>query len=691
MEMSLNIKAYMFLRTENPDVAKYNDKAMGYFVNDDRSKALKWCRKAIRECEKNGADSDTLATLYNNLGVIYSGPRRDEVCECALGITKDVRSFYKAKESYEKAMSILAGLGDKMGRAIVLNNLAIQYFEHKEIEESQKLLRKAADICDKHGKNHRASATVYCSVALICHFCPCDYEEARAWFKKALDVNSRLGGEHSETADMRFTVASAYRALHTSSDKALEWYEKALIIQERTLRKDHPYIRETYDAIVGICKDSGDYEKAIEWLQRYLRTSPDECAVSDAISRIGQLYDKLEDYDKALEWYLRRPWDRPRICEVYEKKGEYDKSLELHLKEYHSEENCFSCYHIGETYLMKGERDKAEEWFQRAVEICPDSDGRFFIGCLCEEQGDRGKAEEWFQRALDYSMRPYPEDEDTAETGELRDRCDGSYYSIHIGEFYEERGEHAKADEWFQRAVELNGSFEVCIQIGEIQTNPDKAEEWYNKCLDICRGQGENHPSACMVYAYLARIYIDKENYEKALMLLNKALKIYETSSSYDLVGFDSLYDDVAETHFKMKEYGKARKILKWSLKNRGDFYNPDAFNAKLKFGIGETYLETEEYEKARKWFKGALDIYGDDPGWYYKEYVILLNKIADAHRKQGNTDKALEWYLKETRFRVCELGGGGDTACLKQTIADLYEELGDDAKADLWRELAKR
>ncbi len=68
-----------------------------------------------------------------------------------------------------------------------------------------------------------------------------------------------------------------------------------------------------------------------------------------------------------------------------------------------------------------GDHDKAREYLERALKINPDGiDPNFFMGELMVERGEKAKALEYFKKALNAPARPGREDADTGRRTEIQ-------------------------------------------------------------------------------------------------------------------------------------------------------------------------------------------------------------------------------------------------------------------------------
>lgn len=69
-----------------------------------------------------------------------------------------------------------------------------------------------------------------------------------------------------------------------------------------------------------------------------------------------------------------------------------------------------------------GDHDKARDYLERALKVNPDGiDPNFFMGELMVERGDSAKALEYFKKALNAPARPGREDADTGRKAEIQE------------------------------------------------------------------------------------------------------------------------------------------------------------------------------------------------------------------------------------------------------------------------------
>jgi tetratricopeptide (TPR) repeat protein len=267
------------------------------------------------------------------------------------------------------------------------------------------------------------------------------------------------------------------------------------------------------------------YEEAVEVNLRFIQlseaTNGQNETTAMSYNNIGNVYDDLGDYDKALEYH--------------------NKALEIRksvLGENHPD-TASSYDNIGIVYRNLGDYDKALEYHFKALEIYKDILGEKHrdtamsynnIGAVYYNLGDYDKALEYYNKALEIQKDVLGENHpDTAS----------SYNNIGI--VYDDLEDY------------------------------DEALKFYNKALEIKKDVlGENHPYTASSYNNIGAVYYNLGDYDKALEYFNKALEIYkdvlgennpDTASSYNNIGV--VYDDLGDYDKALGYYFKALEIRK--------------------------------------------------------------------------------------------------------------------------------
>ena len=202
--------------------------------------------------QKFGPNHTTVATSYNNLGLVHD----------KLG------DFEKAKEYHELALSIY-----------------------------QKKL----------GPENVQVATSYNNLGLV-HSKLGDFEKAKEYHELALSIRQKkLGPENVQ-------VAASYNNLGLVHDKmghfekAKEYHELALSIRQKELGPEDVQVTACYNNLGSLHHRLGDFEKAKECHELALsitqkKLGPENVQVAASYDNLGLVHDKLGDSEKAKEYH----------------------------------------------------------------------------------------------------------------------------------------------------------------------------------------------------------------------------------------------------------------------------------------------------------------------------------------------------------------------------------------------------
>ena len=427
--------------------------------------------------------------------------------------------------------------------------------------------------------------------------------------------------EHKKTGEqMRKNLLADIDALLLKAETVLSNTEKT--IEERKSEalnayreadktaKEIDYPAEKYIELLwkyGIfLGDYAYYKESVEINLRFVRlseaTNGQNETTAKAYNNIGNVYRKLGDYDKALEYHF--------------KALEIRKSL---LREDNSD-TAMSYINIGAVYDELGDYDKALEYDFKALEIYkavlgenhPDTAMSYNnIGIVYSILGDYGKALEYHFKSLEIQK---------VVLGENHPETAGSYNNIGLDQY----------------------------KLGDY----DKALEYYNKALKIRKDVlGEKHPNTANSYDNIGIVYGDLGDYDKALECQFKALEIRkyvlgenhpEIASSYNNIGivYSKLgdYDKALECQFKALEIRKV--VLGENHPETAGSYN----------NIGNVYANLGDYNKALEYYNKAFGIYiavlGESHPYtkqVLQNFAIAKQKLEESQGKREETEVAQE------------------------------------------------
>jgi adenylate cyclase len=161
----------------------------------------------------------------------------------------------------------------------------------------------------------------------------------------------------------------------------------------------------TYNEIGAIYRDTGKYDKAIEYLEKGLVA--DNNSISTAII-LASIYDLMGHKQKSEELYLKTINLAPMSWNVYDaygyfltRNGRYDSAIEIYKKMLHlTPKNNLAFNNIGVNYFYKNDFKKAAAAFEAAANIEPESLIFANTGNMYYSSGDYEKSAKMHEQAL---------------------------------------------------------------------------------------------------------------------------------------------------------------------------------------------------------------------------------------------------------------------------------------------------
>jgi len=398
------------------------------------------------------------------------------------------------------------------------------------------------------------------------------------------------------------------------------------------------------DRILGqanTLQEKEKYNEAIALLlkNKELFTKAGDFHYALAATKLGSLYQAIDDYVKAEPYYLESK-------DIYEKELDKDPLYAIFY--------AVSLGYLGLLYYNMGDYSKAEPYLLATRAINDNAWGKddavyaessTYLGVLYRTMGDYTKAKRYLLEAKTiYEKALGKNDPDYA--GSLNN----------LGELYRDMGDYAKAEAHyleaktiFERSFVKNhpiyaGSLN---NLGELYQNMGdyaKAELYLLDATAIYKKAfGENHPDYAMSLNSLGNLYNNMRDYTKAKPYYQKAKNIYE------------------------KTLGKNHPNYASSLNN-----------------LGELYQDTEDYAKAEACYLEAKTIFERSLREGHPVYAKSLNNLGELYQNKGNYSRAEAYYLDVKTIFEQSLGKNHpDYAYLLSNMDTLYQNIGDYAKAE--------
>ena len=210
-----------------------------------------------------------------------------------------------------------------------------------------------------------------------------EYDKAEGYFAKALESESAIL-DKSGGLGLAGVYASRARNLKAMCD-----YNASIIYYEEVINYD-PTLMTALLHQVSNYEYVGEYEKAIEWCDMAEEVMKNDPRKYENYSyefypyySKGNIYCKLEQYEKALDMY--------------------DKADALCSEQHHSKPSIYAGR--GNVYSALGEYDKAIENYNKTIELAGDkgtsaADAYKGLGIAYKELGENDKAREALEKAI---------------------------------------------------------------------------------------------------------------------------------------------------------------------------------------------------------------------------------------------------------------------------------------------------
>jgi tetratricopeptide (TPR) repeat protein len=297
------------------------------------------------------------------------------------------------------------------------------------------------------------------------------------------------------------------------------------------------------------------------------------------------------------------------------------------------------CFNLGIDYWFNSEYDMALHEFRRSLEIREDTRGKLdedtaksylWVGSLCWHKEDYENALDCFSRAFRIRMELFGSKEEcgiiTSWINKMLDGQDNTNKEAYWNNLLnciarENRGDKLRAEGKFDKAINEYRSA-LMLEYGR-------------------RGLTVNTPNRPLadagdLYSKIARAYVAKEDYARAMMEYRQALSIY-------LAVFGRHH------RFTVKTYQNIAGVA-----NRMGFadgfvneYLTTLYNSILREKTADSLLTQKDYAGALTVYEEVLKLEGTGMGMFQVQTAMVYSKLAKVHAKLGNKDDALLHYSK--------------------------------------------
>ncbi|KAK1587587.1 hypothetical protein Q3G72_014471 [Acer saccharum] len=284
----------MFLRSDDDHYSIRNAK-----------KYFKSAMKLARTLKENPPSNESSFTkeyidAHNNIGMLE----------------KDLDNLEEAKEYLTKGLEICDEeevREDDDGRSRLHHNLGSVYMELRMWGKSREHIEKDIIICKRIG-HCQGEAKGYINLGEL-HYRVQKYDEAILCYQKALDLAKSMEDEDTLVSQIDQNIETVKEAMKVLDDLRKEEQNLKKLTRNMAAAKDTPDERKCLlqknaclDRLIEKSSIIMAWLKHREFAKRKKRITTELCdkeKVSDSYLVIGESYQKLRKFDKAIKWYTK--------------------------------------------------------------------------------------------------------------------------------------------------------------------------------------------------------------------------------------------------------------------------------------------------------------------------------------------------------------------------------------------------
>ncbi|MEK6324981.1 MAG: tetratricopeptide repeat protein, partial [Acidobacteriota bacterium] len=408
------------------------------------------------------------------------------------------------------------------------------------------------------------------------------------------------------------------------------------------------------------------YEKAIEYYEQALAISrelKDRAGEGGALNNLGNTYRRLSRYEKAIEYFeqalsiAREAKNRAgesnalnNLGLAYDSLSRYEKAIEYFeqalairrdLKDRAGEGSALN--NLGGAYLSLSRYEKAIEYFEQALAILREVKDRAGEGGALNNLGNAYDSLSRYEKAIEYyelALAILREVKDRAGEGTTLNNLGGAHYYL---------SRYEKAIEYYDQALAIARAVKDRAGEGNALGNLglayhslsqyEKAIEYYDQALAIRRDLKDRAGEGGALNN-LGNAYDSLSRYEKAIEYYEQALAIAREVK--DRAGEGNALGNLGLAYRSLSQYEKAIEYHEQALAILREVKDRAGQGTTLN-SLGNTYLYLSRYEKTIECFEQALAIARE-----VKDRAgegNALNGLGGAYGKVSRFDKAIEYY----------------------------------------------
>ena len=423
-------------------------------------------------------------------------------------------------------------------------------------------------------------------------------------------------------------------------DERRKYLQEALKLSDRLPEREKLFIQGS--AFYSV---PSTYEKAIETYEKLISLYPESSEAVSANINLGNTYNRIEEWDKAIERYESAIKAETSFANVYAQ--------------------------LSTSYMAKGEYDKAKKVLEDGVNRFPDNlMAHWNLGMLYAFQGQ-------------YDLALGEADKAAA--------IDPTYTKAR---FYHLMWDFAKAEEVYKKWLGFfNPRYQFLVpqQLGYLYKTQGKFEEAKNQIMlgiDLAEKQKEDI-DLLYLYCDLAYHYLRSGKYQEALEAVEKP-RISEELSIYDRIYILEMKGWICAEMGRLADARNVAEEIKGLVET--SLYKKSIRH--YHFLTGMIQLKRKDYSEAIKSFQDSVSLFPHPNSWE-TENALYMYYLARAYYESGDMRKARDEFERIVEFLPGRTLYGDLYAQSYYRLGTIYQGQGNKAKAaenyrkflDLWKD----
>ena len=347
---------------KNDAAGRYEIKVVELREATAKDKDLVAADRAFEEGQKffkqrtTASQREAIEKLKQALALLQSNEARDRQ---AIMLNMLAVAYYNSGEiqtavvHFRRALPLFQAEGDRLTEAKILNYLGGASDISGDLQAALRYYDQALQIL-RAEKNQALEAVLLNNIGKI-YFDFADWEKALEYYSRALHLFGTLNNQRSAANTLR-NIGSVYVNLG-DPNKGVEFHQQALGLQRTVADKAGEALTLT---LMGFAQERLDNpQQALEYYTQALqlqRATGDRRWEAITLGRIGSTYSTIGDQQKALEYN--------------------QQSLELIRKVGERRYEAMALGNIGDAYALSGQPQKGKEYYDQALTLFRNLDDR---------------------------------------------------------------------------------------------------------------------------------------------------------------------------------------------------------------------------------------------------------------------------------------------------------------------------